>query len=182
MRIDTFIKINPSLLLLIIVAAFVADPVLAEDSTIYPDALGDYAPTRKDKWKESQVVVPVYPREEHLLNVPLPDSHNLKLYLDEHSISRLPDGAIRFSLVVESPSGARNVFYDGIRCETREYKTYAYGTVDGKFQQVHGSVWREFPDYETNAFRKYLSRHIVCDGHNSARLPQEIIRLIKYGS
>jgi hypothetical protein len=178
---DIVRKIIFNLIFLAALAASVAHPVLAEEPKVYSDTLEDYRSTKEKKWTESGIALPAYPQDQDLLNIPLPDRDTLRLYIDERSISRLADRVIRFTLILESASGARNVFYEGIRCETQEYKTYAFGTSDGAFQPVPQPAWRDFPVYETNAFRKYLSRHVVCDDHNSARLPKEIVKLIKHG-
>ena len=73
----------------------------------------------------------------------MPANYTLKIYLDEKSISLAQDEIVRFTLVVETSSGTRNVFYEGLRCDTREYKTYAVGTLDKTFEPIknqNGSV------------------------------------------
>lgn len=132
-----------------------------------------------EQWKESQVTIPLYPRDQDLIAVPLPPTATLKIYLDRRSISRAPDRVARFSLVVESPSGARNVFYDGLRCETREYKTYAIGTTNRTLAPVGHPQWRKIPRPEVNDFRFQLYRYYVCDDHASARAPKDLVRRLK---
>jgi hypothetical protein len=145
-----------------------------------PDTF-DFDETLVEKWKESDVAVPPYPNDRDLLAVPMPSADTLKIYVDRQSISRAPDLVARFTLVVESPSGARSVFYDGLRCETRQYKTYAIGTANRTFVPVEHPPWRVIPRPEINAFRDYLYRSYVCDKHDSARPPEDLVRLIKYG-
>src|SRR3972149_2945326 len=94
------------------------------------------------------------------------------------SLSRGPDRVARFSLVVESPSGARSVFYDGLRCETREYKTYAIGGPEQAFTPVKNAAWRPIPRPANNAFRYHLYHHYMCDAHASARTPEDLVRLL----
>ena len=136
--------------------------------------------TYAKKWKESNVTIPSYPDDRNLLLVPMSVNDTLKIYIDSKSISRAPDLVARFSLIVESPSGARSVFYDGLRCETGQYKTYAIGTSDHSFEAVKNPRWREIPRGEINAFRDNLYRHYICDGHASARTPDAIVHLLKY--
>ena len=180
MKTSRLMKANRILLACVFVIAAV-DTVSAEDISAFPDALDEYEPTEKDIWKESRITLPPYPVDRNLISVPLPERDSLKIYIDEKSISLLPDRAIRFSLVVESPSGARNVFYDAIRCETKEYKTYAFGTAEGTFQLVKNPKWRKIPYYPTNAFRYHLYKYVVCDEDESALSPKELVRMIKYG-
>jgi len=135
-----------------------------------------------EKWKESEVILPPYPDDRNLLPVPMNVNDTLKIYVDSKSISRGKDLVARFSLVVESPSGARSVFYDGLRCETRQYKTYAIGTANHRFEPISDPQWRTIPRAEINAFRDNLYRHYVCDGHALARTPEAIVHLLKYQS
>ncbi len=179
MKTNRLIKTNRILLACVFVIA-TADAVSAEDITVFPDALDRYEPTEKDIWKESRITLPPYPLDRNLISVPLPERDNLKIYIDEKSISLLPDRAIRFSLIVESPTGARNVFYDAIRCETKEYKTYAFGTTKSTFQLVKNPKWRKIPYYPTNAFRYHLYEYVVCGKDGSALPPEELVRIIKY--
>lgn len=133
-----------------------------------------------DKWKETKVAIPAYPNDHELLRVPLSVTDRMKLYIDIKSISLAPDHVSRFSYVVESPSGARNVFYEGFRCETRQYKTYAVGSSIHSFEPVAKPQWRAIPRPEINAFRYQLYRNYVCDDHASARTPEDLTHQLKY--
>lgn len=131
-----------------------------------------------EKWQESEAIPPPYPKEQNLLPVSLGVTDTLKIFIDRASLSRGTDRVARFTLVVQSPSGARSVFYEGIRCETREYKNYALGSSDEVFVPVKNAQWRRIPQPEFNAFRYHLYRNIVCGAHSSARTPEEIARLL----
>lgn len=138
----------------------------------------DFDESKVEKWKESEISLPSYPKDENLLAVPLLATDTLKIYIDRASLSRGADRVARFSLVVESPSGARSVFYDGLRCETREYKIYAIGSPEQVFAPVKNAVWRQIPRPAINAFRYHLYHHYICDAHASARTPEDIVRLL----
>lgn len=138
----------------------------------------DFDESQMEKWKEIEITLPPYPKEQNLLVVPLMATDTLKIYIDRTSFSRGADRVARFSLVVESPSGARSVFYEGLRCETREYKTYAYGSPEGVFMPVKAATWKRVPQPAINAFRYHLYRNYICDTHASARTPEDIVRLL----
>jgi hypothetical protein len=142
----------------------------------------EYDPTldQGKEWKESAVTLPAFPQDSDLIAVPLPPRDTLKLYIDTKSVSRANDGIARFTLVVETTTGVRNVFYDGIRCETREYKTYALGTAEASLTAVKKPQWQKIPYYETNAYRFSLYKYFVCSDTNTARPPDELIRAIRY--
>jgi hypothetical protein len=169
-----------SLLLLTLAFAIVANPVLAKKD-IYGDEPTEFPFDEKyaEKWKESAIVLPPYPDDRDLLQVPMNSTDTLKIYIDDKSISRAPDRVARFSLVVESPSGARNVFYDGYRCETRLYKTYAIGTPQHAWTAIANPQWQMVPRSEVNSFRDNIYRRYVCDDNRSARAPEDLRRLLK---
>lgn len=166
-------------LLLFMVLSAVMPPLHAKQDQFGggPDYY-DFDESLVEKWKESEVTLPSYPKDGDLLAVSLPPADTLKIYIDRQSLSRGADRVVRFSLVVESPSGARNVFYDGIRCETREYKTYAIGNPDRAFTPVKEATWRRISQPAINAFRYYLYRHYICDTHSTGRAPEELVRLL----
>ncbi len=138
----------------------------------------DFDESLVEKWKEGEVTLPPYPKDQDLLAVPLLATDTLKVYIDRASLSRGVDRVARFSLVVESPSGARSVFYDGLRCETREYKTYAVGSPEHGFTPVKAAAWRRIPQPAINAFRYQLYRQYICDTNGSARTPEDLARLL----
>jgi hypothetical protein len=170
-----------SFLPLALAFAIVSDPVLAKKD-IYGDEPSEFSFDEKtaEKWKESAIVLPPYPDDRNLLPVPMNNNDTLKIYIEDKSISRAPDRVARFSLVVESSSGARSVFYDGYRCETRQYKTYAIGTSQHTWSPVANTQWQTVPRSEINAFRDVIYRRYVCDGQKSARSPEDLRRLLQY--
>lgn len=142
-----------------------------------------YDPTLTEQWKESPTVLPEPPpATSRLLAVPMGPTDTLKLYVDPPSLSRLKDGVARLTLVVVSPGGARNVFHDGFRCETKESKTYAIGKPDGTWMPVKDPEWQKVPFYPSNAFRDTLMRHYLCSRQGGARKPDEILREIRFPS
>ena len=170
-----------SLPLLAVAFAIVALPVLAKKD-IYGDEPSEFSFDEKyvEKWKESAIVLPPYPDDRDLIPVAMNSTDTLKIYIDGKSISRAQDLVARFALIAESPSGARSVFYDGYRCETRQYKTYAIGTLQHTWSPVVNAQWQTVPRSEINAFRDVIYRRYVCDGQKSALSPVDLRRLLQY--
>jgi hypothetical protein len=169
-----------SLLLLPLAFAMVVHPALAKKD-IYGDEPSEFSFDEKyaEKWNESAIELPPYPNDRDLLPVAMSSTDTLKIYIDGKSISRAQDLVARFALIAESPSGARSVFYDGYRCETRQYKTYAIGTSQHAWSLVTNPQWQTVPRSEINAFRDNIFRRYVCDEHRSARAPEDLRRLLK---
>ena len=140
-----------------------------------------FDPSLVEPWKESEVAIPAYPQTRDLLPVARNARDTNKLYVDRTSVAVGADGVARFSVVLESASGARNVLFEGMRCDTREYKTYAIGTSADRFQAVQRPQWRPIPPHEVNAFRRDLYRNHVCGDH-SVRSAGDIVRSLASGS
>ena len=151
-----------------------------------PEGYFDYDPkadpTSPESWKESETGLPPYPHDPDLLPIPLSARDTLKVYIDQKSLSRAADGVLRFTLVVESVRGARSVLFEGMRCETREYKTYAIGTRERRLQQVKDPRWKQISDSEINAFRYALFKHYACDDAHTARTPKELVQRAARGT
>lgn len=137
-----------------------------------------FDPTAVEKWREIEVTLPAYPDDADLIGVPLSASDTFKLYIDRKSLSRGTDRVVRLTAVLESPGGARNVFYDGIRCDTREYKTYALGTRERQWRSLATAPWQFIAAQERNGFRYQLYKDYVCDTTNTARAPADVLRAV----
>ena len=118
-----------------------------------------------EDWSESdQIQFPEAPLDENL--APL-DSDLIRgddnYFLDRASLSVGKDKVLRYTVVIKPPRGGRNVFYEGIRCATEEYKTYAYGTSSGAFRPLGTVKWRKVSSTEWNDYHRVLVQRYVCD-------------------
>ena len=166
--------------LLIPVALFLPSGVaLAAKDYFNNEPKFNFDPSLVQPWQEAEVPVPAYPRDADLIAVALGPTDTLKLYVDSTSVNLASDRVLSFTLVVESPSGARNVFFDGMRCETRQYRTYAVGSSDGRFVPVKNAHWQDIPRPSQNGFRFHLFRHYVCNEISSAVTPREFLDRLK---
>ena len=157
------------------VCALLASGVAGAES--YPPT-PSYDPTATTKWRESALTLPAYPAEAKLVPVPLAAGDTFKLYVDRDSLSLGDDRVLRLTFVIESPHGARNVFHEGIRCETREHKTYAVGTHNRNWSPVTQARWQFIYPAEYNGFRYHLYKHYVCDETSSARAPAAFLQAV----
>lgn len=144
----------------------------------YPFPASSYNDSATAQWRESDVTLPAYPTDAALLLVPVSAGDTFKLYIDRVSLSLGTDKVARLTLVVESPQGVRNIFYEGFRCETREHKTYAIGSSDRQWSALSQSRWQSIRPVEHNGFRYQLYKHYVCDGAGSARTPVDLLQVI----
>ena len=90
------------------------------------------------------------------------------------------DRVVRYVVVASSPEGARNVFYEGIRCPTAEVKTYARH--DGH-KWVRGSDPQWLPMVSRPSRHAWhLARQGACDNAGTPLHAQDVVRALRQGS
>ncbi|HEX6828233.1 MAG TPA: CNP1-like family protein [Burkholderiales bacterium] len=92
-------------------------------------------------WREIEAKLPAYPLPENLVKIDAGATASSRYYVDTASLSVDPDGVVRYSVVVKSAYGAESVSYEGIRCDTRERRSYAFGRPDGSWSRARSSRW-----------------------------------------
>ena len=118
-----------------------------------------------ERWSESdQITFPQAPRNTDLvpLDSELTDGRYQYL-IDRASVSMGSDQVLRYTVVLQSDTGARNVLYEGIRCATSEFKTYAYATQGGEFRPMTSASWRKLSTTAPYDYRRLLAQRYVCD-------------------
>lgn len=121
-------------------------------------------------WKLGAVRFPPLPKPGKLIEL---DSSAIgtryQYYLDPASVSVGKDGVTRYTIVIVSPSGARNVLYEGIHCDASNARTFGYATRTSRgFQPATGSRWEPLEINGARAYRYYLADRFVCDQVGSA--------------
>lgn len=125
---------------------------------------GTFEPDKQ--WREGEVRIPAYPDIRDLQEFSIKGQTDNRFFVDSKSLSVDPDGVIRFALIVRSNTGAENIAYEGIRCETREWKPYAFGRSDRTWSAARDPQWQRIVWRSTNAFRFVLYRDYFCpDGY-----------------
>ncbi len=140
------------------------------------DKLPEYQPGKP--WQEQKLDVPAYPTANDLisLDTQFDDYH---YYIDKQSVSvGDEDQVARYTVVIDSEDGVRNVFYEGIRCDTRQYKTYAFGSGAGPFQRMQDTGWHYIRSEAAFRYRRDLLDYYVCDGPTVRFDPKQIVRRI----
>jgi hypothetical protein len=94
-------------------------------------------------WAEIEVQIPAFPAQENLIPFTVGAVRDKEFSVDGNSLSVGSDGVVRYTLVIVSASGARNISYEGIRCSTTEMRYYASGRPDGTWSKARGNDWRK---------------------------------------
>ena len=115
-------------------------------------------------WKESIVPPPPAFDVGKLITFSGAISSSLVYGVDPASVTiSQVDGVVRYVLVATGASGARNVMYEGMRCATGEFKTYARYSSDGRWSMVANAEWRSMFENMPSKHALYFARAGACD-------------------
>lgn len=92
-------------------------------------------------WVEGAVEMPTFPRQQGLISFPVGVRSDITFSVDGDTLSVGNDGVIRYVLVVVSAQGARNISFEGMRCQTGERRLYATGRPDGTWSMARSDQW-----------------------------------------
>lgn len=123
----------------------------------------EFDPTQQEKWQEQGVKLPPYPDDSDLLVLHVDtEGARFEYAIDEKSLSSDEDGVVRYTIVITSSNHSRNVMYEGIRCSSGEYKTYAFGASDNKMVAARNPQWRFVTRRGSLRYRYDLYNYIFC--------------------
>ena len=128
--------------------------------------------------------------EVHL--APFPEAGNLipfrvgaisdtKFFVDAQSLSYGTDGVLRFTLEVVSPSGAKNVSYEGMRCATGERRFYAFGRADGTWSKARGNQWVKISGTSNNHHVELFTNYFCPPGSPAVSCVEEAQGVLRHG-
>ena len=136
----------------------------------------------KKSWTELQAQIPRYPKPESLLKFDAGANTANTYFVDAVSVSVGDDGVVRYTLVVKTGGGATNVSFEGIRCESRELKVYAFGRPDSEWSRARDPAWRRIEFREINNHHLTLHREHFCPGRKTIAPVKQILQTLKYGT
>lgn len=133
------------------------------------------------QWQEIALVLPAAPRQESMLPFFVSAASSNLFFVDSASLSVGSDGVVRYVLLVETPGGARNVSYEGIRCETRERRIYASGRRDGAWSKSRNNAWERIRDVAPARQHAALFLDYFCPGGVIVRDVAEALDALRKG-
>lgn len=134
----------------------------------------------KKPWEELQAQLPVYPAIAQALPMEVASARPTLFFIDPKSIAVSEDGVVRYSLIAKSSSGVLNVSYEGIRCETREKKLYAFGRKDSAWSRNRFAKWEEIRP-SRNPPQNVLFTDFFCPQRDIVNNTQEAISALERG-
>jgi CNP1-like family protein len=158
----------------------------AAGQVLAPQYPGGYKPQFDENkpLEEQKASLPAYPADENLIRFEVGPTSAFDFFVDAKSVSVEKDGVIRYTLVARSPSGALNVSYEGIRCESRERKLYAFGRSDKTWAPARSADWVGIPSGRTypNSQQAVLADEFFCPAQGKVRSTEEAVTALKRGS
>ncbi len=130
-------------------------------------------------WDELSVPLPPAPQAKNLVSFYVSPLATLSFAIDTASIRVDSDGVVRYTLVATSPQGARNVSYEGIRCQTFENKLYAFGQPDGSWVSSRHGRWKTIHGYAPNRPQDALAKDYFCRELTIAGSAEDIVQRIR---
>jgi hypothetical protein len=125
----------------------------------------DYDSSGDTPWKEDKLSELTPPEEKNLRQLDIDQAPvGFKVYIDTTSISvSETDDIVRYWLVLKAGK-SRNAMYEGIKCNTKEYKTYAYENKrkKGKINVSKFAKWLPIKPEGHNYFRYELKKYFFC--------------------
>ncbi|MDE2600187.1 MAG: CNP1-like family protein [Rhodocyclaceae bacterium] len=153
-----------------------ACPAFAEP----PQLNTNYAEPEETVWAESNYTLPPFPKDENLAEFSVGGVSATKYYVDKTAIGAgTPDEIVRYVMVVKTAGGAINTSYEGIRCDTNEYRIYATGTRDGTWSKSRITEWRKFQPY--NQQQKSLANFYFCPEFHAIKTAEEGLDALRRG-
>ena len=90
---------------------------------------------------ESEVQMPAFPVAARLVEFEKGNGSGFRFYIDPATLSVGKDRVVRYVLVARSQDDAQSVSYEALRCDTADYRVYAFGQRDGTWTRARTS-WR----------------------------------------
>lgn len=132
------------------------------------------------EWKETEVPAPPAFDVKKLVVFDVPTSRSLVYGIDPATVNvSKTDSLVRYVVVATSASGVRNVMYEGLRCSTGEFKTYARYSSDGKWSPVSNSEWRSVFDNMPSKHPLHLAKAGACDAAAPVGSVTELVSKLK---
>ena len=116
---------------------------------------------RRD-WQEGDVKFPAYPKADSLIEIFVSSASSFRFFVDPASLSLESDGALRYTLVARSSSGAQTVSFEGIRCgRPGFYRVYGFGS-GGTWSKSTLTEWRPIEPKNVQRWHNELHNSYFC--------------------
>jgi len=126
-------------------------------------------------WKEAEAPPPAALNVDGLVPLEVPGS-TLRFGVVPASVNIGTDGIVRYVVVASSASGVVNAMYEGIRCDTGQYKVYARHNPDSGWTPTKNVDWRPLHEQPNSRHSLIIARTGACIGHGVNRPATRIVQ------
>ncbi len=162
----------------------VIQPAHADNSN--DDVMGDgmgqsFGHTYKRGWEEQELALPSAPQNDNLISLKVFQMPRYKYFIDASSVNvTAGDNVVRYTVVIEPPSGLRSVLFEGIRCDNNEYKMYASALWGQPLNPLTSPQWKTIEESGTGAYRHDLFTYFLCENSIIKGKKEDILQLLEY--
>ena len=165
-------RFGPFALILIVsslsLSACFSDPLV--------DGTDPYAPT---VFKEGNTPMPLNPpNKKYLVPFSVSQTTVFKFAIDTESIKIGSDGVTRYIVVITNPSGGQNAYFEGIRCDSFQWRLY--GTLDANQQWRSNPLgqWLTIKDSIPNRYQAALAQGAFCNFNTQEKNIKTVVQAL----
>lgn len=131
------------------------------------------------EWQESEAPPPPDFDLRRLVPLDMPHYMSLRFGVDPRTMSVTGDGVVRYVVVAHREGGGTvNAFYEGVRCATGEYKTYARHSGGQWHASAAAPEWKRIDD-RNSIYTYQLARQSLCRGRAPRQTVEDMIRELR---
>ena len=129
-------------------------------------------------FKEGSTAMPLNPpNKETLQPFYVSERTIFKFSVDTNSILIGADGVTRYIVVLTSPNGSVQTQYEGIRCDSFQWRLY--GTLEnGTWRENPLSTWRNIQSNVPNRYQAALAQGAFCNFNNQEKNINTVIQAL----
>ena len=129
--------------------------------------------------REENVVPPAFPRgPAGLIEYSISDARGYRFFVDAGTLTVSKEGIVRYAVIAQSPEGAQNVSFEGLRCSSAEHRLYALGRSDRTWAASR-TTWQ--PVRSARPWQITLYREYFCPQKAPIRDAAEGVRALQAG-
>jgi hypothetical protein len=123
----------------------------------------------KKPFAEMDVVLPTQmPDPKNVKGLLITVGSPLFFGIDTTSVAVGDDDVVRYVMAIHNPSGTQQIKYEGIRCDTLEYKVFGHVNAEGKWI-LDNTDWKTIPKGGYNQYQSVLAWNGFCVGSGPER-------------
>ena len=127
-------------------------------------------------WQESAVDLPQSGVDDRFRSFYVSPASTNEFFINTTSLRITPEGVVRYVVLIKTPSGVENISYEGIRCETKEFRFYASLRTDKVWALSRQPSWKKILGFGINRYQSVLMNEYFCKDGILALTVDEIRR------